>query len=574
MGQRHQAFLIARVGVGNRHRCVAALHHQWCYGTLPLRAARRFVTLVKQKDNAAVVRGELRALDNVKDGDDFESPTPCPYSRFLLWTAFSVDLETAPKYTSACIPLDARIGCFDGDYEDGLTVIDVTHPEQPAYTFITYNQGPINAEMYLSLYYDDSEWTETHDEVVRALHDVPMIALAHLEEAWPELSRYRKTNPRSSTSACDGPLLQDCSQPSATVTLPSLSETSLKAAVMHVVETGDSDALNAIPWFIAKQGIIESILRDLNPFPETALDLTRFPGLAGKQISSLVASIGTVEWLDVSFNKFVTATDLAETISATPSLRRVVAMCCPSIPNAEIIDAVVREPLRYRTLEALLHPAFLAPTNLVAPVAAFTFVWYNVTGFPRPFSYTQIPFFTPAQILQTIADFAPWTWPDRNAYYRFQSVIIASLTAGTRHPEQRWSERSVVAVPLRGAVGHDPYDALIPAAGHMWAFYCFWDPNNTQPYPRTDAKNALRRHSYGFIRYRFTGPRDDNIPPQSDIYDLAGFLECMSQEGRPLPPPEAVDKVQAILSMVSPETGELECALIDENSVPPLGYAY
>ena len=66
MGQRHQAFLIARVRPIQgppSYRCVGAFHHQSCQDKAPLRATRRFIRLLQRSENAAVVRGELRALD-------------------------------------------------------------------------------------------------------------------------------------------------------------------------------------------------------------------------------------------------------------------------------------------------------------------------------------------------------------------------------------------------------------------------------------------------------------------------------------------------------------------------------
>ena len=72
MGQRHQAFAVARVVPHGEtkpyYRCIAVIHHQWCYGRLPLRAARRCLTLIKQKDNAEIIREEIRLMkENMGD---------------------------------------------------------------------------------------------------------------------------------------------------------------------------------------------------------------------------------------------------------------------------------------------------------------------------------------------------------------------------------------------------------------------------------------------------------------------------------------------------------------------------
>lgn len=99
MGQRHQVFIIARIRTAQGetyYRCVGALHHQWCYGTLPLFAASRFLILIKQKDNTAVVREELRLIQG-RYGRWKELPeiphVPLPYTAFLLASSWTTDYE-------------------------------------------------------------------------------------------------------------------------------------------------------------------------------------------------------------------------------------------------------------------------------------------------------------------------------------------------------------------------------------------------------------------------------------------------------------------------------------------------
>ncbi len=130
MGQRHQVFLIARVrphGVppdhpGNR-RCIAAFHHQWCYGTLPLRAMRRLISLISQPETAAVVRAEIRAIDGKYGAIQAQEPripaVPCPYSASLLGVAWTTDLDSEDEiYISGTTLehalLEAHMSCWDG----------------------------------------------------------------------------------------------------------------------------------------------------------------------------------------------------------------------------------------------------------------------------------------------------------------------------------------------------------------------------------------------------------------------------------------------------------------------------
>ena len=116
MGQRHQAFIIARVltAHGEKHyRCVGAFHHQWCYETLPLSAAARFLTLIQQKDNAEIIREELRLIQG-KYGRWRRSPeipkVPLPYTTFLLASSWNMDYEDLllPYVSGTCFSNDVQ----------------------------------------------------------------------------------------------------------------------------------------------------------------------------------------------------------------------------------------------------------------------------------------------------------------------------------------------------------------------------------------------------------------------------------------------------------------------------------
>ncbi|KAH8833098.1 hypothetical protein DL96DRAFT_706645 [Flagelloscypha sp. PMI_526] len=101
MGQRHQAYLIARVvahGATNAtYRCVAAWHHQWCYGRLLPRGVRRFINLASNKDNAEIIIEELKNIDGKYGANGPLQPRipkiPLPFSTFLLGCTFNVDLD-------------------------------------------------------------------------------------------------------------------------------------------------------------------------------------------------------------------------------------------------------------------------------------------------------------------------------------------------------------------------------------------------------------------------------------------------------------------------------------------------
>lgn len=102
MGERIQVFLIARTANRRRkyrYQCVGAFHHEWCYGVLPLRALYRFFALLQVRENAAVVRDELRGLCAWNTGssgspEPWRNPAiPCPFTVSLLSAAWTTDLH-------------------------------------------------------------------------------------------------------------------------------------------------------------------------------------------------------------------------------------------------------------------------------------------------------------------------------------------------------------------------------------------------------------------------------------------------------------------------------------------------
>ena len=110
MGQSHHIYLIARVTphgkpLGEtRYRCIAALHHQWCYGRLPPRATTRFITLIKQKENAEIIREEINNIHGLYG--IYKTPpklpeVPCPFTHFLMHSAWTSDLNDPKEFYSS-----------------------------------------------------------------------------------------------------------------------------------------------------------------------------------------------------------------------------------------------------------------------------------------------------------------------------------------------------------------------------------------------------------------------------------------------------------------------------------------
>jgi hypothetical protein len=91
MGQRHQIYLIARVNLKQgettaAYRCVAAVHHQWCYRSNPLEGVRKLEKLLKHQEATSLLREELRRYPEVIETNPDH---PCPYAEWVLQNAFS-----------------------------------------------------------------------------------------------------------------------------------------------------------------------------------------------------------------------------------------------------------------------------------------------------------------------------------------------------------------------------------------------------------------------------------------------------------------------------------------------------
>jgi len=93
-----------------------SIPHQWCYGRLPLHATHRFITQVKQKNNAEIIRSEIAVIQGKFDAvrkKAHDALHPCPFTAFLLATNWSSILKILTHHTlveflsaiSACLPI-------------------------------------------------------------------------------------------------------------------------------------------------------------------------------------------------------------------------------------------------------------------------------------------------------------------------------------------------------------------------------------------------------------------------------------------------------------------------------------
>ena len=97
------------------------------------------------------------------------------------------------------------------DNNDGITIINVTNPESPAYCFVSICRlecddssniplmTPLSATQYLRGYYpkditvDDYDLEQSVLATLRPFESVPMITIDMLAEAWP--GEYKRNSP-------------------------------------------------------------------------------------------------------------------------------------------------------------------------------------------------------------------------------------------------------------------------------------------------------------------------------------------------------------------------------------------
>ncbi|EDR04956.1 uncharacterized protein LACBIDRAFT_330180 [Laccaria bicolor S238N-H82] len=555
MGQRHQAFLIARVKskahgetpAETRYRCIAALHHQWCYGRLPVKAARRFLTLVKQKDNAQIILEELRNFDNATS-----SKIPCPYSLFLLTSAWTVDLTPGEEYNSGGSILSAEMGSSDGDNNDGITIIDVTDPENASYCFHESEEDtPINAEGYVRAYYPNHQDTskepldtqkkeerEIEQDVlatIASLDDAPLITIDKLAEAWPYEYRSTRTPPEQ----VQHEVLQ--------LEAPSLADLSVEPAVNHALEVGQIETLEVLFNIPGKAALIKDALQKQISLPDHAttlvakiisqevqkskeLDLSHW-ALTSEQVVKLVSEQMGVESLCLSHNHHVTKTTVLEVLSAQPTIRKL-NLLDTAVTNADMVKLLSENPKLFYSLEAIIHPSFFQWRRKNIHPIVFS---HTTSMSQRPGSKTvSLPYFTPGQVVQALTDLLPSADDSMFSNISEGYAVQVAYAASVRKEGCRWAERTV-PICLNNSK---------PALNDGWNF--LW----LLPSAFSDRSTAKR---YAFVlvgKGNHSEPVNDPTgadaaSPSStyDIHDLESFIDILVSEGRPAPSATALGKL-------------------------------
>ncbi len=393
------------------------------------------------------------------------------------------------------------------------------------------------------------------------LADVPVLPVSALREAWPTETFKKSPQTHPAPPSHPAPEPSDISHGAVL----NLADMSLDVAVKQSIDDGDTAEVEKLLWLPGKAARVKTILRELDPFTDSMVqllaitlkelheiprvDLVGFR-MSGAHVAAVLSALGDVHSVDLSGNGAIVADDIPDILAATPTLRRIALMDCPSVDGARLLELMQTQPSRFKTVEGILHPAFLTIKKPDPYPCAFTYV--SVTSM-QGLACVSIPFFTPAQVVQALTDIIPWQGGSRSGtmfgQYGLPCVGTSAFQGGTRQPGQKVNERSIMSVPLQSS--------RIPRGQRsLWTFVC----NMPQFH-----FHGMDNKGWGFVHFTHE-ERGDGSAGSNDatsaveqnhcrglgtgtVYDLKGFLECMAKDGRPMPSDEAVEKLQKILYM-------------------------
>lgn len=151
MGQRHQFWVISKIN--GRYRVLAAVHHQWAYGSNPIKAYWRLIKMMEDPENKRLARHEITAAAGhggdwwemqekmASKGGDIAENVPFPFLMTCLFMATSFDPRVYPSasYGSRVHTLDVGTSWSQVDNNDGFTILDITVLDKPTYCFTQIN---------------------------------------------------------------------------------------------------------------------------------------------------------------------------------------------------------------------------------------------------------------------------------------------------------------------------------------------------------------------------------------------------------------------------------------------------
>ncbi|KAJ2935749.1 hypothetical protein H1R20_g1345, partial [Candolleomyces eurysporus] len=251
-----------------------------------------------------------------------------------------------PPYLSSVWDLDADMGSRDGANNDGITILDVTVPRNPAYCFAFLT--PLTAAQYLRGYYpvpkgplgvDEMSHERYCLEAIANLDDMPLIPISTLAKVWPHEYVVANDELRDSESDAFG-LEADNGITTQLVPYPTEIDAFRRQSVLS---TEDVTRLTTV-----LKGAMD---------PGAVVDLSRFP-LTADQILSVLEELHNFKRLDVSHSQAVDSRVFLHILKTYKRLRWINILHCP-ISMDDLKELITNDRQRFRSIETILHPAFL-----------------------------------------------------------------------------------------------------------------------------------------------------------------------------------------------------------------------
>ncbi|EJD35718.1 hypothetical protein AURDEDRAFT_117321 [Auricularia subglabra TFB-10046 SS5] len=371
MGQRHQVFVIARIG--GRYRCVGAFHSQWLWGTAAVSACARLLRALANPLNAAAVASELALASEY------------PYLTGLVLSTFRLDCQLLRMHglsvlSNATVP--SR--CMN---DDGYTCVDVSEPGKPRYCFWFSRRGRMPMDQYLR-YYEDED-LPSEDDYTR-VGMTKLVTLEALAETWPTDFQLQDAG----ESGAADPRTDDQTSDSAPAkgSENTLAELSFRATVQKLLQpdSTDSDDTDTVAQIMQTRYVTplrEELLAIAQAGPLSANGITllallistgrdklvdlspwlRHDALRADQLDLLVDALQHAETIDISASTSLTADVVQALVPKLPNLRHLFAFGCTNLgPLTE------RLPLTTYLATALLKEAVVhkrMPENGVLNIA-------------------------------------------------------------------------------------------------------------------------------------------------------------------------------------------------------------
>ncbi|ESK85393.1 hypothetical protein Moror_5922 [Moniliophthora roreri MCA 2997] len=593
MGNRHQVFLIARLvphsnSASNKntrsyYRCITAHHNQNCCGRQPLSAVRRFINLLQNPDNAEIIRDELRRAQG-RYGRQGRRPhvhaLGFPYAQYLLTQAWDMDLDHPENPHASGAGLESDVispngSCFGHDNDDGITIIDVTDPVNPAFCHVRDGDGPLSPQQYVRQYHpippkediraseSGRDVTDKDEEDRFVLEDV----LRHIAslEGIPLLSRVvlAEPSPRSPT------LL-------------------LVLQWITVFARTIGPDLNCFFGIPAKATLIKQALYSKRPFPDAGIvALSRALSLEMKKNGGVLDLVGTLFSLEQL--RVLTTTvpaDIVRTVRLNgqqtlepniigdltnifPNLIRI-DLLDTNISDEQILDLCRNQPQALYQLHHIIHPAFLIrtpptrkfamPSNVdeVKALAeqlsndgshGFTFHQSRIHRINNDDeTFASIHFFHPETVLAGLTRYFNFLKNGREKTHRFTfafglcqhvpAMVLSYSLAPDLHghttslatdkaseDRQHWLHRTVTGVPM--SASYNPFMARGWLFVVRAAFYFYEGPEETPKYAFVKIDEAAHK---AWLVDLFSALLEDRLADQGNVDDSSESEEEEEEE--------------------------------------------